>query len=75
VTVSDHDPATGLTRDSHRVRRASTLLLLLGAPEGGCLSRVSPTFHPRPSSRRRLTAVISLGLEGDGRWVVWAEKL
>jgi hypothetical protein len=35
--VSDHDPAMGLTRDSHRVRRVSTLPLLLGAPEGSCL--------------------------------------
>jgi len=34
---SDHDPAMGLTRDSHRVRRVSTLALLLGAPEGSCL--------------------------------------
>ena len=36
--ISDHDPALGLTRDSYRVRRASTLPLLLGAPEGSCLS-------------------------------------
>jgi hypothetical protein len=36
--VSDHDPAMGLTRDSHSVRCASSLLLLLSAPEGSCLS-------------------------------------
>jgi hypothetical protein len=35
--ASDHDPAMGLTRDSHRVRCVSTLLLLLGALEGSCL--------------------------------------
>lgn len=35
--ASGHDPAMGLTRDSHRVRRVSTLLLLLSAPEGSCL--------------------------------------
>jgi hypothetical protein len=31
--ASDHDPATGLTRDSYCVRRVSTLPLLLGALE------------------------------------------
>jgi hypothetical protein len=36
--ASDHDPAMGFTRDSHRVRRVSTLPLLLSAPEGTCLS-------------------------------------
>ena len=36
--ASDHDPAKGLARDGHRVRRVSTLPVLLGAPEGGCLS-------------------------------------
>ena len=32
--VSDHEPAIGLTRESRRVRRVSTLLVLLSAPEG-----------------------------------------
>jgi hypothetical protein len=35
--VSDHDPAMGLTRDSHRPRCASPLLLVLSAPEGSGL--------------------------------------
>lgn len=36
--ASDPDPAMGLTGESHRARRTSTLPLLLGAPEGSCLS-------------------------------------
>ena len=35
--ASDHDPDMGLTRDSHRVRRAPPLPFLLSAPEGSCL--------------------------------------
>jgi len=41
--VSDHDPAMGLTRVSHSVRCASSLLLLLSAPEGSFLSRLRPS--------------------------------
>ena len=36
--VSDHEPGMGLTRDSHTLRCASPLLLVLSAPEGSCLS-------------------------------------
>ena len=34
--ASDRDPAMGLTRDRHRVRRVSTLPLLLGALRAHC---------------------------------------
>ena len=36
--VSDYEPGMGLTCDSHSLRCASPLLLLLSAPEGSCLS-------------------------------------
>ena len=35
--ASDHDPARGLTRDSHCVPRVPPLPLQLSAPEGSCL--------------------------------------
>ncbi len=35
--ASGHDPATGLSRDDHRVRRVSILPLLKSALKGSCL--------------------------------------